>query len=280
MSATNEFLATLIDDIRNDRLILPSLPEIGLKVRSVVQDPSTNATQLAKIISTDPILSTRLLQVANSVLLRGRNPITNIQNAITRLGNQLVKDLITCLVLQQLYQRGATVFIKKQLRTLWDHNTRVAAISHVVARRFTSLPPDQAMLAGLIHDIGVLPILSRADTVPELLLDDYALDTVVQHLHTRIGKMVLNTWHFPASLVDVAAEHENLQYDGGSVPTLVDVVIVANLHSHIGSEHRLAAVDWTTVPAFEKLGLTAEESIVSLLEAQGEISEVARLLAA
>jgi len=280
LSATNEFLATLIDDIRNDRLILPSLPEIGLKVRSVVQDPSTNASQLAKIISTDPVLSTRLLQVANSVLLRGRNPITNIQNAITRLGNQLVKDLITCLVLQQLYQRGATVFIKKQLRILWDHNSRVAAISHVLARRFTSLPPDQAMLAGLIHDIGVLPILARADTVPELLLDDYALDTVVHHLHTRIGKMVLNTWHFPASLVDVAAEHENLQYNGGRTPTLVDVVIVANLHSHIGSKHRLAAVDWTTVPAFEKLGLTAEESIVSLLEAQGEISEVARLLAA
>ncbi len=277
MEAKDAFVSDLLDDLANNRLTLPTLPEIALKIRRAVDDPCLTGAKLAKLVSTDAALSARLLQVANSVFFRGLNPVENVHTAVVRLGLVCVRNVVTSLVMNQLYQAKKTARVKKQLQTLWLHGAKVAAISNVLARRTAGLDAEEAMLAGLIHDIGALPILSRAASTPEIADDPATLQSIIDEYHPRIGKRILEAWNFPEALVTVAAEHENLAYDSGDKADYTDLVIVANLHSHVGNSER-PAVDWSEVGAFEKLDLTPEKSIKILAEAQAEIKEIQRLL--
>ncbi len=279
MKSEDKFIATLMDDIAKGRLDLPTLPEVAMKVRKVVEDPMTSADKLAKLVGTDAALSARLLQVANSVFFRGLNSVENVRTAVIRLGGVCVRNVVVSLVMNQLYQAKAMAPIKKELHGLWAHGAKVAAISHVLAKRFTKLNADEAMLAGLIHDIGVLPILKRALDFPDILADKEALQRVIGRMHADIGKLILEEWHFPAELVAVAADHENLLHDESPQANYTDVVILANLHSHMGqANNKFAEIDWNTIPALKKLGLTPEQSIASMIEAQKDIAELQKLL--
>jgi len=270
------FLAELRDDLEHDRLVLPTLPEVALRVRDVVDDEESTVGDVTRVIATDAALSARIIQVANSPLMRASRAIEELDSAVGRLGMTLVRDLATSVVMQQMFQATSDVTDRK-LREVWEHSTAVAAIAHVLAAQFTRLQPQQAMLAGLIHDIGKLPILTKAEDHPDLLADEAALDAILRKLHPRIGAIILESWNFPPELVHVAAEHENLQYN---VPELdyVDVVMVANLQSHAGTDHPLADIDWGTVSAFTKLGLSPEVSVVEMEETADDIREAERLL--
>ena len=281
MKAEEKFIATLMDDITKGRLELPTLPEIAMKVRKMVDDPMTSADLLAKIVGTDAALSARLLQVANSAFFKGLNPVENVRTAIVRLGSACVRNVVSSLVMNQLYQAKETAPIKKELHTLWVHGARVAAISQVLARRFTTLNPDEAMLAGLIHDIGTLPILKRALDFPEMLENREVLQNVINYMHADIGKLILEDWHFPEEVVVAASEHEDLERDHSPAPDYADVVLIANLHSYMGQmNNKYASVDWNNIPAMKKLGLTAEQSIAAMGEAQSEIAEIQKILTA
>ncbi len=277
MDVKDKFVTALLDDISNNRLVLPTLPEVALKVRKVVNDPCVTADKLSKLIGTDAALSARLLQVANSVFFKGLNPVQNVHTAVVRLGMVCVRNVVTSLVMNQLYQAKKNASIRKELQALWIHGAKVAAISNILAKRYTPLNSDEAMLGGLVHDIGILPILSRAVDFPDIIGNKEVLDEVIAEMHPNIGKLILEGWHFPQELVDVAAEHENLQYNPGEQATYTDVVIIANLHSYLGKTDR-PAVDWGAVQAFEKLSLTPEKSIAMLAEAQAEIMDIQRLL--
>lgn len=268
-----------MDDLSKGQMELPTLPEVALKVRKLVDDPKVSASKIAKLVGTDAALSARLLQVANSVFFKGLNSVENVNTAVVRLGGVCVRNVVSSLVMQQLYQANQMGPIKKDLLSLWIRGAKVAAISHVLAKRFTKLNPDEAMLAGLIHDIGVLPILKRAVKFPELMEDRALLHRVIDKLHLEIGKMILEEWHFPAELVQVAAEHENLDRDPSPEVDYTDIVMVANLHSYMGQvKHKYSAVDWNTIPAFDKLGLTPEQSILALAEAKADIAEIQKVI--
>lgn len=277
MELENKLMSKFLDDINHNRLVLPTLPEVALKVRDMVEDPNSSAAQIAVAIGSDPVLSARMLQVANSAAYRPANPINNLQNAISRLGGVVVRNIITSMVMEQLYQGERNTKVTTHLKKLWLHSTKVAAISHVMARKFTKLKADQAMLAGLIHDIGAIPIINEGIHTPELLEDEALMNKVIHKLHTLIGTSILDDWNFPQELIDVVAQHEQLDRDSDSPIDYVDIVTVANLHSYIGTEHRLAQTDWSTISAFNKLGLSPEESILAMEEAQEEVAMVQKI---
>jgi len=279
MDLEKKFLSDFLNDLNANRVTLPTLPEVAMQVRKAVGDPQATAVKIEKIVNTDPALSAKLLKVVNSPAYRGVTPITNLRMAITRLGVNMIRNLATGLVMEQLYQPHATDTIKRYLKEQWLHSTKVAVLSHIIAKRLTKLKPDEAMLAGLIHDIGILPILTRAGLFPELLQDDKKLLSIMQQLHTMIGAAVLDEWGFAPYLVAVAAEHEQITEARDGEIDYVDVIIVANLHSHLGSDHRLANINWEEVPAFARLGITPDESIAVMEETKEEMQEMQDILA-
>ena len=279
MELEKKFLSDFLTDLNANRVVLPTLPEVAMQVRKAVGDPQASTAKIEKIINSDPALSAKLLKVVNSPAYRGSEPITSLRMAITRLGTTQVRNLATGLVMEQLYQVESTDNIKQHLKDLWLHSTRVAALSHVIAKRYTKLKPDEAMLAGLIHDIGTLPILNRASLFPELLQDDNKLVEVMQRLHTMVGPAVLDEWGFSRDMVIVSAEHEDIYQDRDGAADYVDVIIVANLHSYLGSDHRHAKVNWDEVPAFAKIGMSPDESFAAMEEAREEMREMQGILA-
>lgn len=274
----DRFVSEMLADIKNNELKLPILPEVAFKVRTAVNDSNAAAAQIAKVVSSDASIAARLLQVANSPLYRGTGAISNLQSAIARLGPPLVRNLVTSLILKQLFQTKSPL-LKQRMQALWEHSTEVAAISHALARKLTKLKPDEAMLAGLIHDIGALPILVKAEGFPELANNGALLDEVLEKLHASVGRLILEAWKFPPELVSVAAEHENLSRTSDTVD-YTDIVTVANLHSYIGTPHRLGKVKFVEVPAFTKLGLTPETSVQTMEEVAAELKDIKAVLAA
>lgn len=278
MELEKKFLSGFLDDLNANRVNLPSLPEVAMRMRKLVQDPNVTAAQVEKLINTDVVLATRLLKVVNSPAYRGSSPIDNLRMAVTRLGTDMIRNLVTSLVMQQLYQSQNThPVIKKYLQANWQHSAKVATLSQIICKHFTKLRPDQALLAGLVHDIGIMPVLSRAELYPDLLKDPAQLDIVLRRLHTMVGPTILDEWGFPSEIVAVAAEHEDITGKREGPVEYVDIVIVANLHSYIGTQHRLAKVDWDTVPAFGRLGMTPEESVKAMEEMQEEMREIQAL---
>ncbi len=269
-----KFCRDLIADIKANKITLPALPEVALKARTLLSEKNTTTKQLSKVISADVVITTRLLRVVNSPLYRTRNKVEDIKMAITRLGNANVRSLITSLAMEQLYQAGFSKEVKQKLKDNWQHSLHVAALSYVIARDFSNLSPDEAMLSGLIHDIGALPILEYAELLPDILANPAALDRLVFVLHTKVGHLILKKWNFPDELVTVAREHENFERDTGIDPDYTDVVLVANLLSHIGTNHPHTKLDWSTIPAFNRLAMTPEESIAAIKEAHEEIIEI------
>ncbi len=278
MEPENVFVNELIEDLESGHLQLPTLPEVALRVRDVVDDENANANQIADIIAQDAGLSARLIQVANSPLYRGRNEIDRLDMVVARLGSKLVRNLVTSQVMKQMFQATHDA-VDKHLRAVWEHSVQVAAISRVLAGQCAGISPDQAMLAGLLHDIGTLPILYRAEERAELLETPELLDHLIRNLHTRVGAAILKHWKFPAALVEVAELHEDLTRSHEGSADLVDVVQVANLQSHMGSGHMLANVDWTRVAAFHQLGMDDDVDEIELTDRVEEIEEVQSLFA-
>lgn len=275
MEPEDVFVNELIEDLESGNLQLPTLPEVALRVRDVVDDENASANQIAEIIAQDAALSARLLQVANSPLYRGRQEIDRLSMVVSRLGNKLVRNLVTSQVMKQMFQ-ATNDMVDKRLRDVWEHSVQVAAIARALAANTPGVMPDQAMLAGLLHDIGTLPILYRAEERDELLETPGLLDELILRLHTRIGGAILKHWKFPDMLVAVAAEHENLERDHPGPADLIDVVQVANLQSHMDTDHPLAIVDWSSVSAFQRLGLDDDVNEIELTDVE-EIQEVQRL---
>jgi HD-like signal output (HDOD) protein len=261
MTTETEFLAQLQSAIRDNRITLPTLPEVALRVRDEVDREETTASRIADMVATDAALSTRLLQVANSPLYRARVAIDNIQMAVTRLGLKLVRSLVISLAMKQIFQATSDL-LDKRLRTLWEESVQVAAFSRILAQSLPRLDKEQAMLAGLIHNIGSLPILTLAESYAEFMCDEERLDNLVFNLSPIISKQILEAWDFPETLIRVAENYQNLNYDGGPEADYVDVVLVARLQTL--SDHHQAG--WSQVKSFQKVGIEPE---IEMIEIEG-----------
>ncbi len=272
-----EFLATILQAIDSDRLRLPTLPEVALQVQAAVENDAATVKEIADIVMIDAALSARLLHVANSPLYRGRVPVENIQMAVSRLGGKLVRGLVLSLIMRQMYQATSAV-LDRHLRRMWEDSTTVAAISRVLSHNTPHLEPEQAMLAGLIHNIGALPLLVMAEDTPALRDDEQEIDRLVESIGPVVGTRIMDEWDFPEALARVPAHCYNIEYDGGPEADYVDLVIAARLQT---KPHCVAAnVDLTKVPAIRKVGLEPEMEILEIDGVAEEVEEVEHILLA
>jgi len=249
----------IITAIKNDQLVLPTLPEVALKVREVADDPDTDIEKLASVIGGDAALSARIIRVANSPLLRASRAIEDLRTALMRLGIQYTCNIATGLAMEQMFQATSDL-VDMRMRDVWSRSSEVAGISHVLCKHYTRLRPDQATLAGLVHKIGVLPILTYAEDHPALLKDSLTLDAVIERIHAPIGDLILRTWGFPDELAHIPTQHLDFNRQVAKAD-YADIVTVAMLQSYVGSDSPMAKVDCSQVKAFERLGLDPEMQV-------------------
>jgi HD-like signal output (HDOD) protein len=270
------FLKYLNRAIQRDKLLLPALPDVVIRVREAVSGGDADAADIAKHIGTDVALSARLLKVVNSPLYRAREKIDNLQVAVSRVGFATVRTLVTCLGIEQVFTSRSPA-LKHYCREIWAHSLDVSALSRVLATRYCGLDGDHAMLSGLLHQIGKLPMLTLAETIPGLWQDQAVLKNLLDNLYPQIGKAVLEAWKFPQSLIEVAADHRNFARTGQPEPDYVDVVQVAYLGVVRGGDHPDARVPLSQVRAFAKLGIDPDVEVLDI-EGMAEEMKVAQAL--
>jgi len=242
--------------IDNDRLVLPTLPEVALRARETAEDPNASAGDLAKVVNNDAAMTARIIKVANSPIMRGTREIEDVQMAIARLGITCISNLVTGLAMEQMFQATSDL-IDKTMRQSWHHSTEVAGIANVICKHYTKLKPDQATLAGLVHEIGVLPILTYAEE-SDCLSDPITLQKVIHSIHPKVGVKILQSWDFPKELIDVPAYYRKFNRDTGSdKPDYVDIVMVANLQTYMNKPDHpyVTKLNWHDVTAFNRVGL-------------------------
>lgn len=266
----------LLQAIEDDALILPTLPEVAIRVREAAENPDIGTHALSRVISNDAALTARLIKVVNSPLLRGNREIHDLQGAVDRLGINYTCSLAIGLAMEQMFQATHEV-VDAKLREVWTRSTEIAAISQVLCRNFTRLQSDQATLAGLVHQIGILPILLYAEEHSMLLADTASLDHVIERIHPRLGERILRAWEFPAAIACVPGQMQDFTRDSAAVD-YVDVVQVAILQSHVGTRHPLTRLDWNSVPAFAKLGLDPKADIQSDQDLNGALRTAMSML--
>ena len=265
------------DEIENNEIQLPTLPEVALQLRDEVERENANAATIARMVANDAALSARLLQVANSPLYRGRNEIDSIQQAVTRLGLKMVRSLVVSLAMKQIFQATSDA-LDRQFRSIWDDSLQVAAISRVLAHNVPELEKEQAMLGGLIHNIGALPILTKVDEHCGFSANEGTIVRLIDELAPTIGARILRHWNFAESLANIPTACQDPSYDPGPAATYADIVLVARLQNLFAKGGPDACGDWAEVTAFAKVGMDPEMVIVDMEGPAEEIAEVRSML--
>lgn len=266
--------------MQSEKLALPTIPDVSEKIRRAINDESANSNKIARVVQIDPSITARLIKISNSPLYRGRRKIESCPEALTRLGLKAAQDIITSFAMKSVFTAKSPI-IRRKMGELWTHSSYVAAISAVFAHKTPGFDPDRAMLAGLVHDIGVVPILAHADKHPHIISSPKDLTETVQKLRADIGVQIIRKWEFPSDFEDVVIHAENWHRDDKSTPDYTDIVMISQLHSYIGKIEIKKMPKMDSLPAYKKLlagHLDADTSINILDAAKDEIEHIQQML--
>jgi HD-like signal output (HDOD) protein len=247
-------LELAVGDIR-----LPSFPDIAVRVQRVLEDTRAPRTQVAQVIGADAALAARILRLANSAFFSpSTHQITDLQQALTRLGNQLVRCTAVSFSLQQMTLLGAEAKVRPTLQKLWREGTLVASIAYVVARETQIAKPDEALMTGLMHNIGRLYIAVSETRHTAESVDSEAWANMVQEWHPRIAGAILKHWKFPPPIVAAVSAQNDLRREShGDALTDVLTAAIALVSSVFNRDLLEETVQ--SVPTFQRLGLGAAE---------------------
>ena len=223
-----KFVQTLAKDLNKNDIKLSSFPDVVVRIRSALDDPDTTADKLAKILSVDPVLASRVLILANSTY---HNPagikITGLDAAIGRIGFEQVRTTAITYAVEQLHASENLAAVKNELRQSWSSGLRLAALSEVIAQQCTELDGDNAFIAGLLHRIGVLYIFTKYEDYPNLLQDPDARQNLIDEWTAPIGESIVANWGFSEEIQATVNPDEVETTRRRAEANLADVVSVA-----------------------------------------------------
>ncbi|MEF8699721.1 MAG: HDOD domain-containing protein [Candidatus Accumulibacter sp. UW25] len=227
-------LEDIARDLSGNVISFPTFLDITFQVRTALKKPNLSIEQLGTLVSAEPLMSTKIIRLANSMAMNpsGRT-VVDVNSAIARVGMEAVRTVSFAVAMEQLLSSKKMAPFESLSRRLWEHTMYVAALARVLARRLTRVNPDEAMFAGLVHDIGVFYLLSRAASFPEMVADPVALHQLLVQWHDGIGHALLSAMGLPEEVLVVVQEHEQ-ERTMERATTLADILFVAN---------RLANVD-------------------------------------
>ncbi|MDO9048144.1 MAG: HDOD domain-containing protein [Methylobacter sp.] len=278
--AKNKLLNDCYRHMQSDDLVLPTIPDVAFKIRRAINDDKSSISSIARIVQIDPSITARLIQIANSPLYMGRKKIESCPEALTRLGLKTAQDIITAFAMKSVFNAKSPV-IRKKMAELWTHSSYIASISAVFAHKIPGFDPDRAMLAGLIHDIGIVPILTYADNHPDIIANPKDLVEAVKELRADVGVQIIRHWDFPEDFEDVVVNAENWFRNDKNPANYADIVMISQLHSFIGKVDIKKIPKIDDLPAYKKLAghLDANDSINILDTAKDEIEHIRKMLA-
>lgn len=241
MSTQNALSTILIEKINNDTLVLPTLPAIALKVRKAADNPNVNLNAMADVVGQDPSLGARMIKIANSAYMGRSVKVTSINQAVTRIGLRQIKNISTALAMEQLFVSKNDI-VTRYLQKEWASTVNIVANSMAVLQLYIArtkkreMSIDTMTLAALVHNIGVLPVLTEAERHPDVFANPSFLDVAIDKLSGRIGASIMKEWEFDEAFVNIAQYWKDLSFIPENVGYIDFVRVGAALSGAIGSQ--------------------------------------------
>jgi HD-like signal output (HDOD) protein len=269
------FVQALAAEASAGRIEIPAFPDVAMRIRRALADELCDAGKLAKIVIAEPALAARLLQMANSAAFNASGTrVTELKTAIARLGFSHVRTASLAYAMQQLRHAESLEPIRAPLNALWERSVKVAALAHVAARRWTRLSPDHALLAGLMHAVGRLYILTRSASHPGLFSDAAAYQQIVSRWQSPIAKLVLESWEMSPDVVEAVEKYEHPDREPDVAPDLTDVLSVAYVLASFAEDPEALEVQLAATGSAQRLGLSADSVQKVLEESADELASL------
>jgi HD-like signal output (HDOD) protein len=255
----SRFLDRITAELDEGPLNLPCFPDVVLRVRAALDDPSSTVDDIVRIAGSEPRLAARLLQTAGSVVFNptGR-PVPNLRVAVTRLGLDLVRSVAMVFAIQQARADPLLRGVARPLAELWEKSVAVASLCHVLAEQI-KVPTDKVFLAGLVHGIGHFYAIVRsaepdsgfayADLPPELIAER----------HPAIGRAVLAKWGFESVVCEAVAHQRDHARQSSRAADIVDVLVASVVLAEALREDGGSLARSEGITAFDRLGLGPDE---------------------
>jgi len=223
----------MLEDIAKElsgEVVFPTYFDAVLRLRRLLNDPEQSIANIAHAVSVEPLISAKLLHLANSVVFNpeGRQ-LVDLKSAITRLGLNAVRSTALSIVMTQLMRAKGMAEFADVTRSLWEHSLKSAAGAKVIAQKLTRINPEEAMLAGLIHDLGAFYMLYRATQYEELRHRPDTIKYLIIQWHESVGVSLLNALGLPEEIVEATVDHDHIRPTPTTIRTLSDLIYVANM---------------------------------------------------
>ena len=267
-------------EIMADKTLLPTMPDVAVRMRAAMSDPRYDTGHIARIVQADAGVSAYLVRMSNSALFRGNTPSKDVPTAVMRLGMNLTRNVVIAHTLRAMF-RIKSEALSGVMQETWTRSARLAALSAVLAKRSGAFSPDRSLLAGLLQDIGALPVLNAIERRRDEPPTPERVQATIEELASKVGTTLLRHWTFDDELIEVARSRKEWFRDPGRRADLADLVLIARLHTNIGTPEIKRCPRIDHVPAFRKLPLGPlgpDESLLLLAEAESEVREVADML--
>lgn len=243
--------------LSTDTLKMPTLPDLALAINHAVQNDA-GPTEIAAAITRDPAIAAAVIKAANSAYSASRTRVQSIQAAVTRLGMHYVRTLVNRLVLQQMFLAKDDE-LQLLARRSWELSIETAAVSDALARTCTDLQADTAMLAGLLHMVGVLPLIRLADETAKNSTSNQENIAALLEMQSESGLLLLKAWGFPQLLWEVPVEATAADRHHHGPADYCDVVLAARFFAETTllpeASQRLPPIQ-----VFAKLGIQVLEA--------------------
>jgi HD-like signal output (HDOD) protein len=231
VEATTKLLEKIAADLSRGDPVFPTCFNITLKVRDLLRDPDISIDKLARALQAEPIISSKLLKLANSAALgpANGNPVSDLNAAIMRLGLDTVKSVAFAVAMEQLtHSRHMSGHMKLSFQ-IWDHCIQVAVIARLLSRHFKRAKPDEAFFAGLVHDIGAFYLLFSASQEPEIANHPDELIDLMVTWHDGIGHALLDALGQQSEELLMAVQDHESKAPMRQAAGLSDILRAANI---------------------------------------------------
>ena len=263
-----QFVRSLAAELSTGRVELPSFPDVAARVQQVLNDESVSQERIARVVAADAGLAARLLTMANSTLLhRGGAPVTDLKIAVTRIGHENIRTAALAYANAQLRRAPELAHIRGPLERYWQEGLRVAALAHAIAKESRRVRADEALLAGLLHNIGKIYILAR------LPKEGNQLDPgVLQDWYPSIGQALAENWKLPEQISAAIAGQREFERSHEGPADLLDLIIIAVHMAEQMGRNESDEAGLSKLPAAVALGLNDSALVRIMLESQTELA--------